>query len=89
MCEDGPFIISSVMRELVKKPEDELTVLHNRELSSSKFEHHASGLSTFTPRRSKPVSVYNDNDYNFEDDIFQGISEAGPPPLETVYSIDT
>lgn len=36
----GPFIISSVMRDLVKKPEDELTVLHNRELNSSKFLHH-------------------------------------------------
>ncbi|KIR80949.1 hypothetical protein I306_01989 [Cryptococcus gattii EJB2] len=65
----GPFIISSVMRDLVKKPEDELTVLHNRELNSS--------------------NVYDDNDYNFDADIFQGISEAVPPRLETVYSIDT
>lgn len=77
------------MKDLVKKPEDELMVLHNRELNSSEFGHHASRLSVFTPRRSKPVSVYDDNDYNFEDDIFQGISEAGPPPLETVYSMDT
>lgn len=93
VCEDfrflGPIIISSVMRALVQKPEDELTVLHNKELNSSKFEHHASRLSAFTPRRSNPVSVYNDNDYNFEDDIFQEFQRLYPPPLETVYIIDT
>lgn len=85
VCEDfrflGPIIILSVMRALVQKPEDELTVLHNKELNSSKFEHHASRLSAFTPRRSNPVSVYNDNDYNFEDDIFQDISEVVPPTV--------
>lgn len=93
MCEDsrflGPFIISSAIRDLVKKPEDELMVLHNRELDSSKFGHHASRLSAFTSWRSKPVSVYDDNNYDFEDGIFQGISEAVPPPLESVCSIDT
>ncbi|KAE8538551.1 hypothetical protein D1P53_004912 [Cryptococcus gattii VGV] len=76
VCEDsrflGPFIISSVMRDLVKKPEDEL-------MSSIGF----------TPWRSKPVSIYDDNNYDFEDGIFQGISEAVTPPLETVCSIDT
>ncbi|OXG29756.1 hypothetical protein C367_02212 [Cryptococcus neoformans Ze90-1] len=93
VCEDfrfmGPFILSSVMRDLVKKPEDELMVLHNRELDSSASGPRSSRLSDFTPQRYKPASVYDDIDYDSEEDIFQGVSEAIPPPLETVYSIDT